>query len=149
MATSRAPKQWTLTKDETITSFEAWRENLRYILSLDSNFAFFLLEETTWRRKTSANPTRGFEDDGEAVPEATRRTAAQKVTHLELMLGQIANFCPVVSRNTIVKSSTSIQSIWQAIRAHFGFQSTGSRFLDFNNIRLEQGDALKTSTNAW
>ncbi len=140
MASNRAPKQWTLTKEETITSFEAWRQNLLYILSLDPNFAHFLLEETTWRRKTSANPTRGFEDDGETVPEASRRTAAQKVTHLELMLGQIANFCPVVSRNTIVKCSISMQSIWQAIRAHFGFQSTGSRFLDFNNIRLEPGE---------
>ena len=103
-------------------------------------FAHFLLDETTWRRKTSANPTRGFEDDGETVPETSRRTAAQKVTHLELMLGQIANLCPVVSQNTIVKNSVSMQSIWQAIRAHFGFQSTGTRFLDFNNIRLEPGE---------
>ena len=30
----RAPKQWSLTKQETITSFEAWRQNLQYILSL-------------------------------------------------------------------------------------------------------------------
>ena len=52
------------------------------------------------------------------------------------MLGQIANYCPVISRNTIVKNSTSMGSIWQAIRLHFGFQSTGSHFLDFNNITL-------------
>ena len=140
MATNRAPKQWSLSKDETITSFEAWRQNLLYILSLDPNFAHFLLEETTWQRKTSNQPTRGFADDGEDVPQANRRTAAQKVTHLELMLGQIANFCPVVARNTIVKNSTSMQSIWQAIRAHFGFQATGARFLDFNTLRLEPGE---------
>ena len=140
MASNRAPKQWTLTKEETITSFEAWRQNLLYILSLDPNFAHFLLEDTTWQRKTSTNPTRGFTDDGEDVPVASRRTAAQKVTHLDLMLGQIANFCPVVARNTIVKNSTSMQSIWQSIRAHFGFQSTGSRFLDFNALCLEPGE---------
>ena len=52
------------------------------------------------------------------------------------MLGQIANYCPVITRNTIVKNSTSMGSIWQAIRLHFGFQSTGSHFLDFNNITL-------------
>ena len=115
MATNRAPKQWSLSKDETITSFEARRQNLLYILSMDPNFAHFLLEETTWQRKTSNQPTRGFADDGEDVPQANRRTAAQKVTHLELMLGQIANFCPVVACNTIVKNSTSMQSIWQAI----------------------------------
>ena len=52
------------------------------------------------------------------------------------MLGQITNFCPVISRNAIVKNSTSMSSIWQVIRLHFGFQSTGAHFLDFNNITL-------------
>ena len=137
MATNRAPKQWALTKYETITSYEAWRQNLQYTLSLDNNFAVFLLEDTTWLRKTSTSPLRGLENDGEDVPEARRRTAAQKLTHLELMLGQVANFCPVISRNTIVKNSTSMRAIWQAIRAHYGFQSTGAHFLDFNNIHLE------------
>ena len=80
---------------------------------------------------------RGLENDGEDIPTATRRTAAQKLTHLELMLGQIANYCPIIARNTIVKKSTSIRGIWQAIRAHYGFQSTGAHFLDFNDIRLE------------
>ena len=88
-------------------------------------------------RKTSATPLRGLENDGEDIPTTTRRTAAQKLTHLELMLGQIANYCPIIVRNTIVKNSTSIRGIWHAIRAHYGFQSTGAHFLDFNDIRLE------------
>ena len=53
------------------------------------------------------------------------------------MLGQIANFCPVISRSSIVKNSTSISSVWQAIRAHYGFQCTCARFLDSSNIKLE------------
>ena len=101
------------------------------------SFAVFLLEDTTWLRKTSTAPLRGLENDGEDVPAASRRTAAQKLTHLELMIGQVANYCPVIARNTIVKNSTSMRAIWQAIRAHYGFQSTGAHFLDFNNIRLE------------
>jgi hypothetical protein len=80
-------------------------------------------------------PLRGFTDDGEAIPQIQRRTAAQKVTHLELMLGQIANYAPVISRNTIVRNSTSISDVWQAIRQHYGLQSTGSRFLDLANIK--------------
>ena len=44
------------------------------------------------------------------------------------MLGQIANFRSVISRNTIAKNSTSVKSNWQAIRAHYGFQSTGALF---------------------
>lgn len=137
---ARAPKQWTLTKQETITSFESWRQNLQYILSLDANFAPFLVDDVTWLKKTPANPLRGMANDGEEIPENNRRNGAQKVTHLELMLGQIANYCPIISRNTFVKNSTSMNSIWQAIRMHYGFQSTGGHLLDFNNIHLEPGE---------
>ena len=59
-----------------------------------------------------------------------------KSVMLHLMLGQIANYCPVISRNSIVKTSTSIESIWQCIRLHFGFQTTGAHFLDLADIRL-------------
>lgn len=52
------------------------------------------------------------------------------------MLGQIANYCSVISRTTLAKNSTSIKSVWTAIREHFGFQVTGAHFLDFSNIRL-------------
>ena len=109
MAGARAPKQWSLTKQENITSFEAWKRNLSYTLSLDQNFAVFLVDGFTWEKKTNTAPLRGFLDDAEGVPN--RRTAAQKVAHLDLMLGQIANYCPIISRNTIVKNSTSINSI--------------------------------------
>ena len=136
----RAPKQWSLTKQETITSFEAWRQNLQYTLSLDQNFAPFLVDGFTWLKKSPGAPLRGLTDDGEPIPEAQRRTAAQKITQLELMLGQIANFCPVISRNTIVKNSVSVSSIWQSIRLHYGFQSTGAHFIDFNSIKLEPGE---------
>ena len=56
------------------------------------------------------------------------------------MLGQIANYCPVISRNVIVKNSTSLEQIWQSIRLHFGFQSPGAHFLDFNEITLRQDE---------
>ena len=135
MATNRAPKQWSLTRNETITSFESWRQNLLYTLSLDASFATFLLPNTTWLKKTRAAPLRGFQDDAEDIPN--RRTAAQKVAQLDLLLGQIANFCPIISRNTIVKNSTSIKSIWQSIRAHYGFQSSGAHFIDLINIQLK------------
>ena len=132
----RAPKQWSLTKQETITSFEAWRQNLQYILSLKNNFAGFLADGVTWLKKSPGSPHRSLQDDPESIPQASRRPAQKKCTHLELMLGQIANYCPVISHNTIVKNSTSMSTIWQAIRLHFDFQSTGTYFLDFNNITL-------------
>ena len=63
----------------------------------------FLLEDSTWLHKTFAAPLRGVENNGEDILTATRHTAVQKLTHLELMLGQIANYCPVIAHNTIVK----------------------------------------------
>jgi hypothetical protein len=74
MATVRAPKQWSLTKNETITSFESWRQNLVYTLSLDNNFAPFLVSGVKWEKKTKESPHRGFDDDDQNVPEARRRT---------------------------------------------------------------------------
>ena len=136
MAYNRAPKQWILTKSETITSFEAWKQNLSYTLSLDPLFAGFLLEGVTWAKKSKTNPTRGFTDDTDDVPKETRLTAAQKANHLELLLGQIANYAPVIARNTIVRNSTSLESVWQALRQHYGFQITGSHFLDLADVKL-------------
>ena len=134
--TSRAPKQWSLTKTETITSFESWRQNLTYILSLDPSFAPFLVNGVVWERKSRASPLRGLQSDPETVPEPRRCIAEQKVAQLELMLGQIANYCPIISHNTIVKNATSLNGIWQSIRMHFGFHSTGANFIDFDDIRM-------------
>ena len=144
----RAPKQWSLSKHETLTSYESWRQNLQYTLSLDANFAPFLLDQATWGKKANISTLRGLRDDTEDTPGSVRRTAQQKVAHLELMLGQIANFCPIISRNTIVKNSTSVNSIWQAIRLHFGFQTNGAHFIDFADIKLEADENHETYFNA-
>ena len=131
MATShRAPKQWSLSKNEDVTSFESWRQNLVYTLALDTNFAPFLAEGVSWNKRTKSDALRGFVDDEKV-------TAQQKSTMLELMLGQIANYCPVISQNTIVKNSTSIGQIWQTIRLHYGFKTTGAHFLDLADICKE------------
>ena len=52
------------------------------------------------------------------------------------MLGIIANYCCVISRNSIIKQSVSLDDIWRKIREHYGFQSTGSHFLELANITL-------------
>ncbi|XP_066029493.1 uncharacterized protein [Pocillopora verrucosa] len=142
-ATHRAPKQWCLSKVESINSFENWKQNLIYTLSLDSNFAPFLADGFTWLKKTRSQPLRGLHNDGESVPLARRLTARQKVNFLELMLGQIANYCPIISRNTLVKNSTSLEFIWQTIRQHFGFQVTGAQFIDFSEIHLAADERPK------
>ena len=77
-----------------------------YILSLDEQFNQFLVENCAWKKKTKTDPLHGFIDieDGSSTQ--------QEVTRLELMLRQITNFAPVISRNTIIKNSTSLNNIW-------------------------------------
>ena len=53
------------------------------------------------------------------------------------MLNQIANWFPVIARQTIVKGSTSVNEIWQKIRLHFNIQKPGSQFLDLAAITLQ------------
>ena len=33
-----------------------------------------------------------------------------------------------------------LENVWQAIRAHFGFQTTGAHFIDFADIKLKPGE---------
>ena len=138
MANNRAPKQWDLTSNETLNSFKNWKENLVYTLSLDKSFAPFLKDGVTWGKQSSVNPTRGFQDDAADVTD--KKTKEEKCASLNLMLGQIANYATIISRNSIIKGSTSLNDIWEQIRLHYGFQTTGSRFLDLSSIRQSPGE---------
>ena len=142
MASHRAPKQWCLTKQETVNTFENWRQNLLYVLSLDTNFTDCIAENVRWQKKAAAHPQRGLTNDADPLPAGIRHTAQQKVYMLQLMLGQIANYCPIISRNIIVKKFTSLTAIWLVIRLHYGFQFTGAHFIDFTDIRLEPDEDL-------
>ncbi len=137
----RPPKPWCLTRKETISSFDVWRNNLVYCLSLDANFSPFLAENCVWLKKSTANPLRGFTNDPNTVPEANRRTAIQKDAHCDMMLRLISNYCPVLTPNTIVKASTSLKALWQKIREHYGFQLSGSHFLDLAEISFQTDES--------
>ena len=87
------------------------------------------------KKKKQSQPLRGLESDDNALLSRSL-TARQKANFLELMLGQIANYCPIISHSTLVKNSTALKFIWQTIRQHFGFQVTGAQFIDFSDIHL-------------
>ena len=70
----------------------------------------------------------------------TKQTAVQRAAALELLLGYIANYAPVISRSTITKNCTSLESIWQALREHYGFNNTGAHFLDLSQIQREPNE---------
>ena len=131
MASHRAPTQRALTKNENINTFECWRQTLTYNLALDPNFGPFLAPNAKWAKQSRTKPLRGFKDIKDGL------TAAQQAAMLDLMLGQIANFCPVISRHTICKNSESLSGIWQSIRLHYRFQSSDAHLIDFSEIKLE------------
>ena len=94
-------------------------------------------------------PHRVMADDGEAVPEARRLTAVQKWNaHLDLLLSQIANFCPVLSRSSIVQNSVSLNDIWQKIRQHYmASNPLGLIFLIYQLVSANQMNDQRTYFN--
>ena len=59
---------------------------------------------------------------------------------MEFCLGQIANFAPVVSRNTIIRNSTSVTSVWHVLYQHYGFQEPRSNCLNPNDESLKSDE---------
>ena len=133
MSTFRPPKPYKLQKVETVTSFKSWKHNQLYNIRADANYKAFLAKVTTWRKSGSAT-NRGMVDDTEG---ANRQTAAEKCETLNMILEGIANYCPHISRTFLVKQTTSLNDVWQKIREHYGFLSTGGHFLDISAIRQE------------
>ena len=138
MASNRAPKQWFLTTKETLNTYKNWKENLVYTLTLDPSFAPYLRPGVTWLKQSAATPNRGFTDDATGV--ANGKTKEEKCTTLNLMLGQIANWTLVIARNEIIERSVSLNDIWNKIRAHYNFHSSGSKFLDLTTVKLKSGE---------
>ena len=60
------------------------------------------MDGATWQKKTKSDPLRGFTDDNDTIPANSRLTAVQKVLNLELMLGQIANFVPIIRQYIVI-----------------------------------------------
>ena len=79
---------------------------------LIQTFPPLLVSGMTWEKKGCINPTRDLTNDAAPIPEDHRHTVQRRVTHLDLKLGQIGNYCPIISRKTITHNSVSIDSIW-------------------------------------
>ena len=130
-----APKPWPLGKKETVqlTSFLGWKNNLLYILKASKDNKEFLKNGAEWKAVSDGTANRGLVDD--TTGDETK--AVDKVQNLELMLGQIANYCPMIDRNLIIEESTCLDDVWELIKEHYGFQSTGGQFLELLDFRLE------------
>ena len=142
MASFRPPKPERLTENESITSYTSWKENLKYNLSINKDFAPFLEPTFTWRKPSVTS--RGLIDDADPIPEDRRKTAAQKCIQLDHMIGYIAQFSPSLLYNDIVHRSISLESIWKRIRKHYSFHRSEANFLKLVNIKQEANERYET-----
>ena len=121
-----------LSKNETFYTFQAWKQKLLYFLRSDNTFVNYV--DRKWLKYSATNPHRGLTDD------LVKGTKEVQNSRLENMLEFVASYAPVISRNTIVKQSTSLDYIFQKLREHYGFQSSGANFLDLANIKYDPSE---------
>ena len=101
-------KHWLLTRNESITSFETWKQNLIYILFCYANFAHSMRDNVSWERKSSSTPTRGLVNDSDDIPEAEQQRRNAYISNS--CWGKL-RISPIISRNSLVKTSTSLTGI--------------------------------------
>ena len=145
---SLVPKQRPLTDHESQTTFESWRESMLFHISLSDKSTRFLStgDLKTWT--TSDTPDRGFTDDGESgtgnITTENRMNKAAKAALLNVVLGSIATYAPVISSRFIKNQSTSLDSIWNRLRGYYGFRRTGSRILELMDLKYEQNESRES-----
>ena len=142
---SLVPKQRFLTEEESQISFEAWREGLVFHVSLDNKSSRFLSDLKTW---TSADD-RGFTDDvddadGATHTAETKMNKTAKAALLNIILGSVATYAPVISARFIKQQSTSFVSIWDRLRSHYGLRKTGGRILELMELKPGATESRET-----
>ena len=67
--------------------------------------------------------------------------AAAKAALLNIILGSVASYAPVISHKFVKQQSTSLNSIWDRLRAHYGFRKTGGRITELLEFRMEPDES--------
>ena len=134
---SLVPKQRILTESESQTSFESWREAMIFHISLDNKSARFLSDLNTW----TLDDSRGFQDDPGDHRADVKMNKESKAALLNIILGSIATYAPIINARFIKREATSLDCIWDRLRGYYGFRKTGSRVLELTQFRLEQNES--------
>ena len=132
---AKPPKPYKLDEEVNFAAFSGWRSNIEYNLQQDPNFAQFLVPDFRWAKSDVRD--RGLLAVGSG---ANRVSGAQRVVHLNQMLGLIAQYVPCFLSNDIVKNSTSVSDVWNFIRKYYGLQQSESNFMKFSSITWEEGE---------
>ena len=119
----KAQRPVRLSEDETLTSFEDWKNNLIFYLNQETSFASFLTQEARWTKASDADANRGV-------------TAAE-LPKLKNFLGVIAGLAPPLLHGDIIEDSTRLDDIFNLIRAYYQFAPSEATFLKFCGIKRE------------
>ena len=132
-----APRCRILTPTESQSSFETWKETLLFNLTLDGTFEFLLEDGFKWKSISVDN--RGLQ----AGTGEDKMTAKQKAAILSLLLGTIAGYASVISRQYITQEALSLSDIWHRLRIFYGFRKSGALILDLSTVHLEEGESYE------
>ena len=95
-----------LAENESITSFEDWRNNLIFYLSQEKDFKYFLKETTHWRKTSAGIPNRGLD-------------SIEEYQSLKRFLGVIAGLSPPLLYNDLIHDTTSIVDVFKLLRGYY------------------------------
>ena len=145
---SLVPKQRVLTEQETPNTFTTWQESITFHIVMNDKFARYtdITDLGTWEPTSVTN--RGYINDpaagDHAVDEKIRMTAVQKLAVLKALLGSISAFAPVISNKYITEQASSLNDIFDRLRAHYGFRITGGRMLELSQFMLNPNESHET-----
>ena len=125
MATSiKVQRPSRLTEDETLTSFEDWRNNLIFYLNQDKKFKPFLETNKVWKKTAEEVDHRGLTDATE---------------HLNLInfLGVIASLSPPLLHGDLIDDTTKFADIFKLLRSYYQFAPSEATFMKFSEIKRE------------
>ena len=124
MATGvKAQRPVRLSEEETLTSFDDWKNNLIFYLNQEKTFASFLKQDTRWKKASDADENRGV--------------AAADLPSLQNFLGVIAGLAPPLLHGDIIDDSTRLDDIFNLIRGYYQFAPSEATFLKFSYIKRE------------
>lgn len=115
---------------KSIAEFENWRHSVVYNLRLDGEFKPYLKEDFEFGVKTKLKPSRNLKD----TTGENAKTKEEKCSEVDFMLEQIAQYCPKIPHNDIVRDCGSLADVWQVIRLHSSIETSGALLNDAWNI---------------
>ena len=111
-----------LAEDETLTSFEDWKNNLIFYLNQEKSFEPFLKAGAKWTKSSDADQNRGVKDD---------------IVSLNNFLGVIAGLAPPLLHGDITDETTKLDDVYKLIRNYYQFAPSEGTFLKFALIKRE------------